>query len=129
VRNGYFIVAGEQRRVLYAHPDSRVRYLVQVPQEGILAFDVAMAPESWSLPGDGVTFAVYVSSDGGTQQLFSSYIDPKQNEADRRWHPHTLDLNAYAGQMVEIIFETGTGPAGDYRYDWAGWGMPRLMVP
>ncbi|MCJ7537380.1 MAG: hypothetical protein MUO57_17780, partial [Anaerolineales bacterium] len=65
----------------------------------------------------------------GEQQVFSTYIDPKNDEFDRRWHPYTVDLNEYAGQEVSIIFETDTGPAGDYRYDWAGWGELRLLVP
>jgi hypothetical protein len=121
------------RWVLYHHPAfsgaSRLAYNVWIGQGYVLAFDVAMAPASWDQPGDGVTFAVYVASDHGTRQVFSTYIDPKQNEADRRWHPHTVDLSAYAGQTVEIIFETGTGPADDTRYDWAGWGAPSLLKP
>jgi len=81
------------------------------------------------LPGDGVAFAVYVVSEQGARQVFSTYIDPTHNKADRRWHPHTVDLSAYAGQTVTLVFETSTGPAGDYRYDWAGWGQPRLLEP
>ena len=121
------------RRVLYQHPAfsgaSRLAYTVWIGKGYVLAFDAATAPESWSLPGDGVTFAVYVTSNESTQQVFSTYIDPKQDEAARRWHPHTVDLSAYAGQTVTFIFETGTGPAGDCRYDWAGWGKPRLLKP
>jgi hypothetical protein len=121
------------QRVLYQHPAlsgaSRIAYSVHVGRRTVLAFDVAMAPESWELAGDGVTFAVYVESDQGVRQLFSTYIDPKHDEADRRWQSHTVDLSAYAGQTVTLIFETGTGPAGDYRYDWAGWGRPRLLQP
>ena len=41
----------------------------------------------------------------------------------------TVDLEAYAGQMLTIVFETGSGPKGDVRYDWAGWGAPRLLEP
>ena len=121
------------RQVLYQHPAvagaSRIAYQVYIERGATLVFDVATAPESWGQSGDGVTFAVYVRSDGGAQQVFSTYIDPKQNEADRRWHPHAIGLSAYAGQTVDIIFETGTGPAGDFRYDWAGWGAPRLVEP
>jgi len=129
VRNDYFTIAGERRRVLFAHPDSRIGYTVDVAEGAVLAFDVALAPECWLLPGDGVAFAVYVTSEQSTQQVFSTYIDPKHNKADRRWHPHTVDLSAYAGQTVTLVFETSTGPAGDYRYDWAGWGQPRLLEP
>ena len=38
-------------------------------------------------------------------------------------------VNTPGRPTVTIIFETGAGPAGDYRYDWAGWGAPRLVVP
>jgi hypothetical protein len=115
--------------VLFMHPDSRVGYTVQVREGTVLAFDLALAPGSWSQPGDGVTFSVYVEADAGTTQVFSTYIDPKHEEADRRWHPHSVDLGEYAGQEVTIVFETGPGPAGDERFDWAGWGAPRLLVP
>jgi hypothetical protein len=121
------------RPVLYQHPAfsgvSRLAYTVYVEHGNVLVFDVSTAPESWLQPGDGVTFAIYVESDDGAHQLFSTYIDPKHNPADRRWHPFTIDLSEYAGQKVTIIFETGTGPAGDYRYDWAGWGEPRIVKP
>lgn len=121
------------RRVLYQHPAfagaSHIAYTVHVGRGAVLAFAVAMAPESWLLPGDGVAFAVYVESERGAEQVFSTYIDPKHDEADRGWQSYTVDLSAYAGQTVTLIFETSTGPAGDYRYDWAGWGEPRLLEP
>jgi hypothetical protein len=100
-----------------------------VPEHGTLAFGVALSPDSWGQPGDGVTFATDVNSDQGTEQIFSAYIDPKQDEAARRWHPYALGLSECAGQMVTLVFETVSGPAGDHRYDWAGWGTPRLLVP
>ena len=128
-----WVIKEAPRRVLYQHPAfsgaSRLAYTVWIDKGTVLAFDVATAPESWEQPGDGVTFAVYVESDQGARQLFSTYIDPKRDQADRRWHPQAVDLGAYAGQVVTLIFETGTGPADDYRYDWAGWGTPRLLAP
>ena len=121
------------RRVLYQHPAfsgaSRLAYTVWISKGDVLAFDVATAPQSWEQPGDGVAFAIYVESGQGAQQVFSTYIDPKQDETARCWHPYAIDLSAYTGQAVTIIFETGTGPAGDYRYDWAGWGAPRVLGP
>jgi tetratricopeptide (TPR) repeat protein/O-antigen ligase len=139
VRNDYFTIGGEERRVLFMHPDSRASYRLALPTppsmsgrtEGglTLAFDLATAPESWEQPGDGVTFAIYVEFEQGTEQVFSTYIDPKQDEADRRWHAYTIDLGAYMGQAITLILETGAGPAGDSRFDWAGWGAPRLLAP
>ena len=84
---------------------------------------------TWDQPGDGVTFAVYVESEQGTEDVFSTYIDPKQDGTARRWQPHAVDLSKYAGQTVTIVFETGTGPVGDYRSDWAGWGAAALWRP
>jgi hypothetical protein len=121
------------KQVLYQHPAysgaSRVVFTVPVVPGEHLAFDISTAPESWHLPGDGVTFAIYAESEGVAQQLFSAYIDPKKNAVDRRWYPVNIDLSSYAGKTIRLIFETGTGPAGDYRYDWAGWGEPRLLKP
>jgi tetratricopeptide (TPR) repeat protein len=139
VRNDHFTVNGDQRRVIFMHPDARVSYRLALPAThampgrtvgGLsLAFDVATAPESWGQPGDGVAFAVSVESSGGTEQVFSTYIDPKGNEADQDWHAYAVDLSAYAGQTVTLVFETGSGPLGDGRFDWAGWGRPRLLAP
>jgi tetratricopeptide (TPR) repeat protein/O-antigen ligase len=129
VRNDDFRIDEDQRRVVFAHPDARVTYTVTLVEDAVLAFDVAMAPGTWDRPGDGVTFAVYVVSDDDTRQVFSTYIDPKRDPSDQRWHAHEILLADYAGQTVNIIFETGGGPAGDYQYDWAGWGEPRLLSP
>ena len=125
-------IEGVLQRVLYQHPAfagaGRISYVTYIKRGAVLAFEIVTAPGSWDQPGDGVSFAIYVQTDEGAEQLFSAYIDPKNNEADRRWHSYTVDLSAYAGQAVTLIFETGSGPAGDYRYDWAGWGQPRLLA-
>jgi hypothetical protein len=124
---------GVPHRTLYQHPAfsgaSRVAYAVPIGKGYLLDFAIATEPGSWGRPGDGVAFAVYVEAGQGAQQLFSAYIDPKHDMAARHWQPTTLDLTSYAGQTVTITRETGTGPAGDYQYDWAGWGAPRLLKP
>ncbi len=125
-------IGDESQQVLYQHPalsePSRVIFVVNVESGARLAFDLATSPESWERTGDGVNFKIYIVGEE-VQQLFSTYIDPKHDEIDRRWHPYTVELNKYAGQEVSIIFETDSGPADDHRYDWAGWGEPRLLVP
>jgi hypothetical protein len=63
----------------------------------------------------------------GRHQLLRRSIDPKRRPADRRWHDIALDLNAYAGQQVRLTLRTLPGPAGDGRYDWAGWGKPVIV--
>jgi hypothetical protein len=126
-------IENTSKRVLYQHPSlsavNRISFPVMIEPGTVLAFDLGMSPETWQQPGDGVIFNVFLESEQGILQLFSDYIDPKNKVNDRRWHPHTIDLSEYAGQEVSLIFETGTGPEGDYQYDWAGWGEPRLLVP
>jgi hypothetical protein len=128
VRNDIFEINGDQRRVLFEHPDSKVSYEVHIDEGAMLSFAVGIDPASWQQPGDGVTFAVYVGVDGKQERVFHTYIDPKQRDFDRRWHPYTVDLAAFAGRTVTIDFETEAGGAGDTGYDWAGWAEPRLWV-
>jgi hypothetical protein len=138
LRNDYFAIGGENRRVLFMHPDSSASYIVHVPDGANLAFGIATSPETWSQPGDGVTFTIYIepgqhattklqSPVSSSHLLFSSYIDPKHDLGARRWHLHTIDLSAHAGETVTLTFETSAGPSGDDRYDWAGWVTPRIL--
>lgn len=131
IRGDYFTINGMQRRVLFMHPDSSAGYSVTLPDEpGVgLSFDLGTAPDSWSQPGDGVAFTVSVISENETRQIFSKYIDPKNNPSDRRWHSETIDLTPYRGKTITLAFETNAGPEGDNRYDWAGWGEARLLHP
>ncbi len=128
VHDDYATIDGDRRRTLFMHPDARVRYRVEVPPGGILSSAVAIAPESWGQPGDGVTFRVYVEAGGTSRPVLSTYIDAKHEEDDRRWHAVSIDLGEYAGQRVTIILETGSGPAGDNRFDWAHWSAPQLTA-
>jgi hypothetical protein len=126
-------IGQETHRVLYQSPayagSSRILYQVAVPRQSKLVFDVAMDPSSWELEGDGVAYTVYIVADGITHQVYTTYIDPKHNNADQRWYPNVIDLNKYSGKIVTFIFETNTGPMGDFRNDWSGWGEPRLLQP
>ena len=83
----------------------------------------------WSHLAHTITIDIYVDSNGTRDHLFSQYIDPKNLVSHRRWHERELDLAAWAGQTVTITFSTDPGPNQDARYDWAGWGDLKLLVP
>jgi tetratricopeptide (TPR) repeat protein len=142
VKNTEFTIDGVRKRVIFAHPDAKMAFEVYLQESTLLTFDVAVAPESWTQAGDGVTFRVSIapsavaagktrdtreSTDEKTDVLLTTYIDPKRTKEDRHWHSYSLDLATYAERAVTILFETGAGPDGDSRYDWAGWGAPRLL--
>jgi hypothetical protein len=125
-------ILDQERRVIYIHPASSgstsLVYPVKIEPRTTFYAALAMAPEAWTAEGDGVVFSMYVEDHQGTQQIFSKYINPKQNLADQCWHVQSIDISAYIGQTITLIFETDAGLENDLRYDWAGWGFPRLLV-
>ncbi len=76
-----------------------------------LDFSIGMLPDSWNQSGDGVEFLVKVITDREEQVVFSQTIDPKNNPTDRKWHPFSVDLTQFAGQTVQIQFETTGRPS------------------
>jgi hypothetical protein len=126
-------ILGEGRDVLFVHPapsgSVALVYPVRIEPATTLQVDLAVALEAWDLEGDGLTFSVYVEDDSGMHLVHSRYVDPKHHQQDRRWVPTQVNLAPFGGKLVRLILVTGSGPAGDQRYDWAGWGEPRLECP
>ena len=108
-------------------PEARVSYRLEVPLEpSVLRFGLAMNPGYWELGGDGSTFEVYVTDEGGSpRSLFSEHVGNEPEEQE--WHDREVSLLLYAGQEVTVTFVTHPGPAGDFTGDQAGWATPRVM--
>ncbi|HXM43480.1 MAG TPA: YfhO family protein [Bryobacteraceae bacterium] len=128
-----FTISGETKAVLYEHPIyERLPFKITVtPASREFSFSLAMQPSvydgSMPLCGDGVEFRLEIrDSAGRIRSLYDRYIDPKHNPAERRWIPGLVDLSAYMGQTVELLFTTTAGPKGDTCAAWAGWGDPRF---
>ena len=122
---------GETRRAIFAPPDTRLTYTVQVPEDAWLKVEVGLKPEAWQQEGDGVLFFVGVSDGTRFDELFNQLVNPFSNPGDRKWIPVWVDLSAYAGEEIKLIFNTRTGPperAGDARNDAALWGAPEIVV-
>jgi hypothetical protein len=126
-------ILGQEREVLFVHPaaSGSTALVYPVMVESLTTFFVALAiaPQAWTEVGDGVTFSVYVEDNAGIHILFSQYVDPKHQEQDRRWLPIRVSLSSFEGKQVRFILVVNSGPAGDLRFDWAGWGEPRLERP
>jgi len=131
IRQDMLTIDYEPRAILFQHPSNRVTYRVEVPERAGLHFGLGMDPAVWSPDkGDGVEYNVYVRYPDEPYRLyrvFHRYLDPKRNPDDRHWQDHVVDLSAYGGQTVDVIFEALPGPAGDANYDWGGWSMPVLV--
>lgn len=124
-------LAGKKMRAIFTTPASRLIWKMRIPDDGWLRVALGMKPESWEQAGDGVLFRVGVSDGRAYDELFTQHLDPYSNQGDRRWIPVTVDLSAYAGEEVEVIFNTNRslpGKGDDARNDLALWGQPEVVI-
>jgi hypothetical protein len=122
---------GEKKPAIYTVPTSRIIYKVRIPDDAWLRVSVGTRPDSWTKEGDGVLFRVGVSDGRVYDPLFTQHVNPFANQGDRKWIQVWVDLSAYAGDQVDLIFNTNTSPEGkgdDPRNDHALWGAPEIVV-
>lgn len=122
---------GEVRQAIYTTPPTRITWKVRIPENAWLRVAVGTKEESWTQEGNGVLFLVGISDGRRFDELFTQHVNPFGNPGDRKWIPVWVDLSAYGGEEVELIFNTRNGPpeqAGDTRNDHALWGAPEIIV-
>lgn len=108
---------------------SRIIWTEAIPERGWLEVSLGMREEAWAREGDGVLFRVGISRAGVYDELVSLVVNPFANPADRQWYPLMLDLSPYAGDTVEIIFNTNAGVNSENAAnDMAVWGEPKITV-
>ena len=119
---------GETHKAIEVTPPTRITWKVRVPDNAWLRVMVGMKPESWTAEGDGVLFFVGVSDTRTFEKLFEQTVSPFDHPGDRKWIPVMVDLSAYAGEEVEVIFNTRSSAKGDdTRNDFAVWGAPEII--
>jgi hypothetical protein len=123
-------LAGESKRAVYARAPSRITWKLTVPAAAELRLWLGLRSEAWAIAGDGVVFRVGVSDRHGYRELLTQMVNPYHAPADRRWIPAALDLSPFAGQTVDLIFNTDRGPAqnGTQLGDLALWGEPHVVA-
>jgi hypothetical protein len=128
-------LAGEKKRAIYVPPNSsnssRFIWRVRLPDDAWLRVAVGMKPEAWDKEGDGVLFRFGVSDGRTYDAMFTQHVNAFARESDRRWIPVMVDLSAYAGEQIELIFNTNASQPGqpdDARNDFALWGAPEVIV-
>ena len=125
-------VAGVTRSSLYMHPTSRIYFKKQlVPDNGRLRAWIAIKEEAWTQDAsDGVLFRFGVSDGRDYFELLNQHVDPRHNANDRAWQPVDIDLSAYAGQQVDLVFNTNASlprQGDNANYDFAVWGDPAII--
>lgn len=121
---------GVTHKAIEAIPPTRLTWKVRIPDDAWLRVQVGMKPESWTAEGDGVLFFVGVSDGRSFDRLFEQTVSPFGHPGDRKWIPVMVDLSAYAGDEVSIIFNTRSSAPGrgdDNRNDFALWGAPEII--
>ena len=130
-KKGPETVSGETKPALFTHAASRLIFSdITVPDNGRLKAWIAVKEEAWSQEAsDGVLFRFGVD-DGRYDELLNQLVDPRHNANDRGWLPVDIDLTAYAGQKVKLIFNTNTSLPGKENgaYDYAVWGEPAVIT-
>jgi hypothetical protein len=125
-------VSGQTRHAIFSHANSRLIFSEQqIPDNGRLQAWIAVKEEAWTQDAsDGVLFRFGVD-DGRYEELLNQMVDPRHNANDRGWLPVDIDLSAYAGQKVKLIFNTNTslpGKGDNGAFDYAVWGDPAVIT-
>jgi hypothetical protein len=123
---GNTTIGGQAKRTILAKPFARIIYTVVVPPDAWLEVNFGMRPDSWDQPGDGAQFRVGISEGRTYEEVLKQYVNPKRG--DRRWFSVRLDLSAYEGRQVKLIFNTDPGLNGAHNTDndFSVWGEPRI---
>jgi hypothetical protein len=126
-------INGETKKAISVAPSAgtRLKFRVRIPDDGWLRVHLGLKPEAWQQEGDGVRFMVLVSDGRASDELFTQDVNPFGNQTDRKWIPVMVDVSQYAGEEVEVIFNTYASPPrkqGDLRNDLAVWGAPEIVV-
>ena len=114
------------RRVIFAHPPSRITYTVPVEPGSSLAFAIGILPAAWDKIPQGVKFDIDIVFDGVTDTIFSRVLQPKRNIGDRGWHNFMIPLEPFSGKRCSIIFST-SGSGDDLSFGWSAWGWGKII--
>ncbi|HEX5474454.1 MAG TPA: hypothetical protein VFX12_07320 [Vicinamibacterales bacterium] len=126
-----FTLDGDTKTAVAAPANSRLTWRVKVPENGWLHVALALKPEAWTKEGDGVYFFVGASDGRSFDELFNETVNPYKNPADRRWIPVVVDLSGYAGEEIQLVFNTRVSAPGtpvDPRNDLPLWGAPEIVI-
>lgn len=120
-----------KKAITVSEGPSRIIWKLKIPDDAWLNVSVGMRPETWEKEGEGGYFFVGVSDGRNFEQLFTQHVHPYANKGDRKWIPVFVDLSAYAGEEMELIFNTRAGAGGkssNYANVQAVWGEPQIVI-
>ena len=105
------------------HPDAKIAYPIQLESDATLSGRAITQPAHWENEGDGVSMKIGNIIEGREEVLWETYLDGKSTPSHRQGMNFRIPI---PNQTSAIWFEVGPGPAGDYRFDGAGFENLRL---
>ncbi|MDD3626650.1 MAG: alkaline phosphatase family protein [bacterium] len=125
VRVDELIIDYDKRKVIFAHPNSVVRYKFKVPFRSSLIFSIATDPQYWFInQGKGVIFKIKLTIGSEERYLYTKMINPKKNSGERKWIDEKIDLFEFSGK--EVCLDFITNPDEVNLYNNAYWGEPYI---
>ena len=122
---------GERKRAILTEAPTRMIWKVKIPDDGWIKASLGLKPETWEKEGDGVLFRIGVSDGRTFEDLLTLHVDPFHSKSDRRWIPVFVDVSQYAGEEVEVIFNTNNSMPGtpeNRDNDTALFATPEIVV-
>ena len=127
---GVDIVDYDGKRFLSTHPDTRLWFEVPAGRRAV-SIEALLLPGAYAaavLPGDRSDgFEVRISkegSDGNRLPVFSRWINPRDQPADRGLQTINQKINLAEGEVV--VIEILPGPQGNAARDWALLGRVEI---
>ena len=137
---GPVTIDGESIRAVATPAASRITWELRLPDRARLEIALALKPEAWSVPGDGVLFRVGIAEGRTHEDVVTRVVNPYGRPEDRRWIPISVDLGAHSGFKWSLFYHprllvwrivlntSAANPAGtEHRGDMPLWGEPRLL--
>ena len=112
----------DQRESIFAPTPATLAWRIAVPPHARLTFSTAVS----SPRAVGTTFRMLAGGDGvAARELFARTV---QKGEEQTWTDAVVDLAAYAGQSVELVFETKPPPDRPDAVELCLWGDPLLVA-
>ena len=116
-------IGADSRYSLLGFPPSEVEYSLTLCERPLLQFAVGQANPGCSGRG---AFQIWLSEvTGQRQQIYSRELYAEKNPQDVGWFEERLDLEAFAGKQVKILFETKH--LGGSSCVWYCWADPVIL--
>lgn len=125
----------DERSTLLVGSDVEVRFRdVELTRGAVFDVGVAVDPESWERPGDGILFRAFWKTGATRRLIYSQYVDPARRPGDRRWFDARIPLTPFIPGDAErlngtIVLATLSGMRDAPRRDGALWAQPRITYP